>query len=163
MIIVRSGGEGLETLTNESHSSLADPGPWTISLIPSHSFQTSAISKDSDTAAKFPGAGAATAGVAGSGAGSGTVFGSLITVMPGTLSRNSSSSTPQAWPSQRPWDSFGGLAHLPHDVKELFPPPIVLSPVSALYVPFPGTPQAAWGKWWAQGLTEGKQINIVLV
>ena len=57
----------------------------------------------------------------------------------------------------------GGLAHLHHDVKELFPPPIVLSPVSALYVPFPVTPQAAWGKWWAQGLTEGKQINIVLL
>ena len=57
----------------------------------------------------------------------------------------------------------GGLAHLLHDVKELFAPPIVLSPVSALYVPFPGIPQAAWGKWWAQGLTEGKQINIVLV
>ena len=56
----------------------------------------------------------------------------------------------------------GGLAHL-HDVKELFPPPTVLSPVSAQYVPFPGTPQAAWGKWWAQGLTEGKQINIVLI
>ena len=85
MITVHSGGEGLETLTNESHSSLAAPGPQTISLTPSHSFQTSAISKDFDTAAKFPGAGAATAGVAGSGAGSGTVFGSLITVMPGTL------------------------------------------------------------------------------
>ena len=38
----------------------------------------------------------------------------------------------------------GGLAHLLHDVKELFAPPIVLSPVSALYVPFPVTPQAAW-------------------
>ena len=37
----------------------------------------------------------------------------------------------------------GGLAHLLHDVKELFAPPIVLSPVSALYVPFPGTTQAA--------------------
>ena len=57
----------------------------------------------------------------------------------------------------------GGLAHLLHDMKELFPPPIVLSPVSALYVPFPGTPQAAWGKWWAQGLTEGRQINTVLI
>ena len=57
----------------------------------------------------------------------------------------------------------GCLARLLHDMKELFPPPIVLSPVSALYVPFPGTPQAAWGKWWAQGLTEGKQINIVLI
>uniref|UniRef100_A0A8B9YIQ8 ATP synthase lipid-binding protein n=1 Tax=Bos mutus grunniens TaxID=30521 RepID=A0A8B9YIQ8_BOSMU len=42
------------------------------------SFQTSAISRDIDTAAKFIGAGAATVGVAGSGAGIGTVFGSLI-------------------------------------------------------------------------------------
>lgn len=40
--------------------------------------QTSAISRDIDTAAKFIGAGAATVGVAGSGAGIGTVFGSLI-------------------------------------------------------------------------------------
>ncbi|KAI5619274.1 ATP synthase F(0) complex subunit C1, mitochondrial, partial [Silurus asotus] len=44
----------------------------------SRSFQTSAISRDIDTAAKFIGAGAATVGVAGSGAGIGTVFGSLI-------------------------------------------------------------------------------------
>uniref|UniRef100_A0A4W3J650 ATP synthase lipid-binding protein n=1 Tax=Callorhinchus milii TaxID=7868 RepID=A0A4W3J650_CALMI len=41
-------------------------------------FQTSAIARDIDTAAKFIGAGAATVGVAGSGAGIGTVFGSLI-------------------------------------------------------------------------------------
>ncbi|KAK6631657.1 ATP synthase F(0) complex subunit C1, mitochondrial [Polyplax serrata] len=40
--------------------------------------QTSAITRDIDTAAKFVGAGAATVGVAGSGAGIGTVFGSLI-------------------------------------------------------------------------------------
>ena len=85
MITVHSGGEGLETLTDESQSSLAAPGPRTISLIPSHSFQTSAISKDFDTAAKFRGAGAATAGVAGSRAGSGLVFGSFIIFMPGTL------------------------------------------------------------------------------
>merc|ERR1712221_31420 len=38
----------------------------------------SAQSRDIDTAAKFIGAGAATVGVAGSGAGIGTVFGSLI-------------------------------------------------------------------------------------
>ena len=70
-----------------------------------------------------------------------------------------------AWPSQRLWGILpdGGLAHLLHDVKELFPPPIALSPVSTQYVLFPVTPQAAWGKWWAQGLTEGKQINIVLI
>ncbi|KAG7256198.1 hypothetical protein CRUP_025964, partial [Coryphaenoides rupestris] len=42
------------------------------------SIQTSAVRPDIDTAAKFIGAGAATVGVAGSGAGIGTVFGSLI-------------------------------------------------------------------------------------
>ncbi|XP_040599622.1 ATP synthase F(0) complex subunit C1, mitochondrial-like [Mesocricetus auratus] len=41
-------------------------------------FWTSVISWDIDTAAKFIGAGAATVGVAGSRAGIGTVFGSLI-------------------------------------------------------------------------------------
>ncbi|XP_013777838.1 ATP synthase lipid-binding protein, mitochondrial-like [Limulus polyphemus] len=40
--------------------------------------QTSAVQKDIDSAAKFIGAGAATVGVAGSGAGIGSVFGSLI-------------------------------------------------------------------------------------
>ncbi|XP_038020145.1 ATP synthase F(0) complex subunit C2, mitochondrial [Motacilla alba alba] len=39
---------------------------------------TGAALRDIDTAAKFIGAGAATVGVAGSGAGIGTVFGSLI-------------------------------------------------------------------------------------
>ncbi|XP_066515591.1 ATP synthase F(0) complex subunit C2, mitochondrial-like [Hoplias malabaricus] len=47
-------------------------------LTVSRSFQSSAVSRDIDTAAKFIGAGAATVGVAGSGAGIGTVFGSLI-------------------------------------------------------------------------------------
>ncbi|XP_042638921.1 ATP synthase F(0) complex subunit C1, mitochondrial-like [Orycteropus afer afer] len=41
-------------------------------------FQTSVVSQDIDIAAKFIGTGAATVGVAGSGAGIGTVFGSLI-------------------------------------------------------------------------------------
>ncbi|XP_064354476.1 ATP synthase F(0) complex subunit C2, mitochondrial [Dromaius novaehollandiae] len=40
--------------------------------------RTSTACRDIDTAAKFIGAGAATVGVAGSGAGIGTVFGSLI-------------------------------------------------------------------------------------
>nr|XP_012803761.2 ATP synthase F(0) complex subunit C2, mitochondrial isoform X2 [Jaculus jaculus] len=66
-----------ETRTNESLSRLAVPRPLT-SLVASRSFQTSTISRDIDTAAKFIGAGAATVGVAGSGAGIGTVFGSLI-------------------------------------------------------------------------------------
>lgn len=50
-----------------------------VSLSPAiRSFQTSTISRDIDSAAKFIGAGAATIGVAGSGAGIGSVFGSLI-------------------------------------------------------------------------------------
>ena len=40
--------------------------------------QTSAIQRDIDQAAKYIGAGAATVGVAGSGAGIGSVFGSLV-------------------------------------------------------------------------------------
>uniref|UniRef100_A0A8C2MUR8 ATP synthase lipid-binding protein n=1 Tax=Cricetulus griseus TaxID=10029 RepID=A0A8C2MUR8_CRIGR len=66
-----------QTWTDEGLSSLAAPRPPT-SLIPSRAFQTSVISRDIDTAAKFIGAGAATVGVAGSGAGIGTVLGSLI-------------------------------------------------------------------------------------
>jgi len=41
-------------------------------------FQTSSTQKDIDTAAKYIGAGAATVGAAGSGAGIGSVFGSLV-------------------------------------------------------------------------------------
>lgn len=52
--------------------------PVSQSALSTRSFQTSAVSRDIDTAAKFIGAGAATVGVAGSGAGIGTVFGSLI-------------------------------------------------------------------------------------
>merc|ERR1712243_463222 len=44
----------------------------------SRAIQTSAQKNDIDSAAKFIGAGAATVGVAGSGAGIGSVFGSLI-------------------------------------------------------------------------------------
>ena len=44
----------------------------------SHLLSTSAPKSDIDSAAKFIGAGAATVGVAGSGAGIGSVFGSLI-------------------------------------------------------------------------------------
>ncbi|NWW03270.1 AT5G1 synthase, partial [Oreocharis arfaki] len=45
---------------------------------PRRDLRSSAACRDIDTAAKFIGAGAATVGVAGSGAGIGTVFGSLI-------------------------------------------------------------------------------------
>ncbi|CAO1399468.1 unnamed protein product [Diamesa hyperborea] len=49
-----------------------------VAILPVRSFQTSPATRDIDSAAKFIGAGAATVGVAGSGAGIGTVFGSLI-------------------------------------------------------------------------------------
>jgi len=48
------------------------------SLLAIRSLHTTAIQRDIDSAAKFIGAGAATVGVAGSGAGIGNVFGSLI-------------------------------------------------------------------------------------
>mgnify|MGYP003571966050 CR=1 FL=1 len=49
-----------------------------LSVMPSiRSFQTSATRRDIDQAAKYIGAGAATAGAAGSGAGIGNVFGAL--------------------------------------------------------------------------------------
>merc|ERR1712112_731987 len=44
----------------------------------SRALTTTTVNKDIDSAAKFIGAGAATVGVAGSGAGIGSVFGSLI-------------------------------------------------------------------------------------
>uniref|UniRef100_A0A8C3XQ31 ATP synthase lipid-binding protein n=1 Tax=Chelydra serpentina TaxID=8475 RepID=A0A8C3XQ31_CHESE len=60
-----------------SISVLSRPETQTVQLA-HREFQTSTTSRDIDTAAKFIGAGAATVGVAGSGAGIGTVFGSLI-------------------------------------------------------------------------------------
>lgn len=63
----------------QTASLLAPPsGVASQQLVVVRGFQTSAVSRDIDTAAKFIGAGAATVGVAGSGAGIGTVFGSLI-------------------------------------------------------------------------------------
>ncbi|XP_074663616.1 ATP synthase F(0) complex subunit C2, mitochondrial [Strix aluco] len=63
-----------------SASVLSSPEAWTEQARPGahRTIQTSAAHRDIDTAAKFIGAGAATVGVAGSGAGIGTVFGSLI-------------------------------------------------------------------------------------
>jgi len=56
--------------------------PTTMSMLSpfllSRALHTSAVQRDIDSAAKFIGAGAATVGVAGSGAGIGSVFGSLI-------------------------------------------------------------------------------------
>ncbi|CAB1417279.1 unnamed protein product [Pleuronectes platessa] len=63
-------------IKSESNVALMQQSPLTQVIL--RGFQTSAVSRDIDTAAKFIGAGAATVGVAGSGAGIGTVFGSLI-------------------------------------------------------------------------------------
>ena len=63
-----------QTLVQSSQQNTHKPA-----LLPAlRGFQTSPVSRDIDSAAKFIGAGAATVGVAGSGAGIGTVFGSLI-------------------------------------------------------------------------------------
>ncbi|XP_062894905.1 ATP synthase F(0) complex subunit C1, mitochondrial-like [Mobula hypostoma] len=62
---------------NEQVQLLPTPGSILMPVI-QRDLQTSVTSRDIDTAAKFIGAGAATVGVAGSGAGIGTVFGSLI-------------------------------------------------------------------------------------
>uniref|UniRef100_A0A8D0GDT4 ATP synthase lipid-binding protein n=1 Tax=Sphenodon punctatus TaxID=8508 RepID=A0A8D0GDT4_SPHPU len=67
-----------EVRTGEGNTVLLNGAQNTGSQLALREFQTSAISRDVDTAAKFIGAGAATVGVAGSGAGIGTVFGSLI-------------------------------------------------------------------------------------
>merc|ERR1712157_611955 len=47
-------------------------------LLPSRQLQTTAVQKDIDSAARYIGAGCAIVGAAGSGAGIGTVFGSLV-------------------------------------------------------------------------------------
>ncbi|NXY86059.1 AT5G1 synthase, partial [Alcedo cyanopectus] len=56
----------------------AQPGGFCPQQPPRRGLRSSGALGDIDTAAKFIGAGAATVGVAGSGAGIGTVFGSLI-------------------------------------------------------------------------------------
>ncbi|XP_036595704.1 ATP synthase F(0) complex subunit C2, mitochondrial-like [Trichosurus vulpecula] len=75
--VICSGSKMARGSTDEKLSILAASGPLT-SLVPRCGFQTSTIPRDIGTVAKFIGAGAATVGVAGSGAGIGTVFGSLI-------------------------------------------------------------------------------------
>merc|ERR1712013_889072 len=52
--------------------------PTTPAITQARAMQTTTTRQDIDSAAKFIGAGAATVGVAGSGAGIGSVFGSLI-------------------------------------------------------------------------------------
>ena len=124
--------------------------------------------KGQDTAAKCTGAGAATVGVAGSRAGTGTAFGSLIIGYARSPSLNSSSPTPfWALPSRRPWDSFAWWwpfsSSFPCDRAVSTSHRSFSSVSSALFAPFPISPQAGWGMWLAQGLTEGRQINTVSI
>merc|ERR1712179_671982 len=66
-------------VVSSSKSSLARPlGSTILSQREIRLLQTSAVRNDIDQAAKYIGAGAATVGVAGAGAGIGTVFGSLM-------------------------------------------------------------------------------------
>merc|ERR1711860_64523 len=58
-------------------SSNLTPASTNVFMSQLRNFQTSVAKRDIDTAAKYIGAGAATVGVAGSGAGIGSVFGSL--------------------------------------------------------------------------------------
>jgi len=84
--LVRAGSRALYRPLSASVLSRPEVTESNVTLMPQspltqvalRGFQTSAVSRDIDTAAKFIGAGAATVGVAGSGAGIGTVFGSLI-------------------------------------------------------------------------------------
>ncbi|KAF2354897.1 ATP synthase F0 complex subunit C [Trinorchestia longiramus] len=68
----------LPVARNAALSSQAVVRPVSVAPVVVRSLQTSAVSRDIDSAAKFIGAGAATVGAAGSGAGIGSVFGSLI-------------------------------------------------------------------------------------
>ncbi|XP_040305200.1 ATP synthase F(0) complex subunit C2, mitochondrial-like [Herpailurus yagouaroundi] len=151
-----------ETLTDESLISLADPNLLT-SLIPSHSFSTSTILNDMDTAAKFTGAGASRVGVAGSGARIGTIWGSLIIGY-------------ARIPSLKlKLFSYAILGFAPLETMGLFCPMVVflilfvidrvistslgLSPMSRLPRMFPGS----LGKVVGSGFEEGRQINTVLI
>lgn len=71
----RSFSRPLSVLANQQQNILENKVNQTQSV---RSLQTSLVRRDIDSAAKFIGAGAATVGVAGSGAGIGSVFGSLI-------------------------------------------------------------------------------------
>lgn len=152
-------------LTDEGLSSLEVRRLLT-SLIPSHSFQTSAISRDIDTAAKLIGARAATVEVAGSGAAIGTVLGSLII---------GGARNPPL--KQQVFYTILGFAH--SEATGLFSlmvaflilfamwgsclhfHPQFFCVSSALYGPFPVPPQEVWGKWLAHSLTERREIKTV--
>jgi len=65
-----------QIVSNQNNAQLLQLSPIFNQLV--SGLHTSTVQRDIDSAAKFIGAGAATVGVAGSGAGIGSVFGSLI-------------------------------------------------------------------------------------
>ena len=114
------------------------------------------------------GAGGAVVGVTGSRTGIGPVFDGFTLVMPRTPSGATtllphSGLCPLGGHGAPLLD--GGLSHPLCDVTEPSPPPhrSFSCVSSALYIPFPILLQASWGKWLAQGLTERRQINTVLI
>ena len=143
-----------------------------ISHIPGHSLQTSMVSKDIDIEAKFPGAGMAKVGVAGSGLGLGLCLGvsGLLMSRPILWSNSSSPGLCGLCPlgGQGALLSDGGLSHPLCPVKKPSPPlqfflsiPVVFH-LSCIVFSFSYTLQAFWGKWLTQSLTEGRQINTDL-
>jgi len=70
--------QGNTVSASTQHTSVLSMGNPLSNQIILRGLHTSPVYKDIDSAAKFIGAGAATVGVAGSGAGIGSVFGSLI-------------------------------------------------------------------------------------
>jgi len=79
--VLVSGASHKFTTDNSLHTSSVTSQPTTaLALLGAQlrQFQTSSVQRDIDQAAKYIGAGAATVGVAGSGAGIGSVFGSLV-------------------------------------------------------------------------------------
>lgn len=109
-------------------------------------------------AAKFVGAGAATVGVAGSGAGMGLVSGSaripslkqqLCSAILGfALSEAMMLSCLMRWPFSCSSPCGRAVSTSQNSFSRI---------LSAFYVPFSVPLQAAWGKRFAQGLTEGRQ------
>ncbi|OTF80828.1 ATP synthase lipid-binding protein, mitochondrial-like protein [Euroglyphus maynei] len=74
---VRCMSNGVQQQLNVTNEKLNTTSS-SLSLIPNRGLHTSLVRRDIDSAAKFIGAGAATVGVAGSGAGIGSVFGGLV-------------------------------------------------------------------------------------
>jgi len=88
-MVARSLGSNLASSQNETsslsclssnagHLTVRGPSSALAALSQIRLLQTSSVQRDIDQAAKYIGAGAATVGVAGSGAGIGSVFGSLV-------------------------------------------------------------------------------------